>query len=483
MLAGIPKGPTYYSPLNNEDKAKKRQQTILQAMLDKHVINSQEYDAATQEHLTYASHTEKEKHEIGPYFQDTVLKEASHLLELDKEDVQSGGFQIYTTLNEDYQKELEHQVQSSIDSASDIEVAGIVMDPRTGSISAMIGGRDYGESPFNRAMNAKRMPGSAFKPFLYYAALENGYHATTMLMSKPTKFELEDGEVYQPSNYNGYYANERITLAQALALSDNIYAVKTNMYLGTETLVDTAKRFGITSKLPAVPSLALGTASVSVKEMVAGYGMLANGGHDIDAYTINKIIDRNGNTVFEKENKSGDQVLDPKKAFILTQLMTGMFDRELDGYMSVTGAPIAEELTRLYAGKSGTTNSDSWMIGFSPTLITGIWTGYDENRTMEVAKESAYAKNIWANFMEAAHQGKEQENFHIPSGVVGVPIDPTTGERATPYCNVSRMMYFEKGTEPQVYCSAHIPEDSSQHEHRSSDKEKGIFEKWFDLLF
>lgn len=118
------------------------------------------------------------------------------------------------------------------------------------------------------------MPGSTFKPFLYYAALEHGYTATTMLMSKPTTFEIDDGQVYQPSNFNGYYANEPITLAQALALSDNIYAVKTNMYLGVETLIDTARKFGITSKLPSVPSLALGTATVSVEEMVSGYAML-----------------------------------------------------------------------------------------------------------------------------------------------------------------------------------------------------------------
>lgn len=151
------------------------------------------------------------------------------------------------------------------------------------------------------------MPGSAFKPFLYYAALKNGYTPATMLMSKPTAFRLENGKVYQPSNYNGYYADEPITLAQALALSDNVYAVKTNLYLGPEKLVKTARKFGFDSKLPAVPSLALGSAAVTVEEMVTGYGMLANGGHQIEGHTVTKITNRHGRTVLnankKKENK------------------------------------------------------------------------------------------------------------------------------------------------------------------------------------
>src|SRR5699024_88583 len=196
-------------------------------------------------------------------------------------------------------------------------------------------------------------------------------------------------------------------------LSDNVYAVKTNLFLGAETLVDTARRFGITSDLPAVPSLALGTASVSVDEMVTGYGMLANGGRQIERHTVEKIVDQYGRTVFERKNEAGQQEFDPVYTFILTNLMTGMFDRALDGYMAVTGSTIADQLTHLYAGKSGTTNSDSWMIGYSPTLVTGIWTGYDDNRKFTSSVETAYANNIRADFMEAAHDGNDPENYRI----------------------------------------------------------------------
>src|SRR5699024_6759206 len=157
-----------------------------------------------------------------------------------------------------------------------------------------VGGISYEESSFNRAIDAKRMPGSTFKPILYYSALENGYTPSTQLESKPTRFVLENDEIYEPSNFNGYYANEPITLAQALALSDNIYAVKTNLAIGEEKLVQTAKELGITSSLPAVPSLALGTATVSLDEMMTAYGRLANGKEKVNTRTVTKIIDREG---------------------------------------------------------------------------------------------------------------------------------------------------------------------------------------------
>jgi len=475
MLAGIPRGPGYYSPLADQARAEARQQHILQLMKDHGVISQQELFLASRENLVYHSGMEDSKPEIGGYFQEEALKEAAALLELEVDDIRSGGYDIHTTLHESHQKHLEDEIKAAIHTESDIETGVLAMNPESGEVLAMAGGRDYQESPFNRAFQAKRMPGSAFKPFLYYAALENGYTASTMLMSQPTVFQLEDDEVYQPSNFNGYYANDSISLAQAIALSDNVYAVKTNMYLGTENLVETARLFGVTSELPAVPSLALGTAAVSVKEMVTGYSMLANGGKEIDPYLIEKIVDRNGKTVYERVEQDGEIVLDPKNAFILTHLLTGMFDRELDGYMAVTGATIADHLTRPYAGKSGTTSSDSWMIGYSPSVVTGVWVGYDDNRPMEITQEKDYAKMIWANFMESIHENREQETFHQPPGLVAVPIDPETGQRATPYCSQSRVMYFEQGTEPDSFCTDHFHKDQKP-------DDKSMVERLFDMF-
>lgn len=480
MLAGIPKGPTYYSPLNDKENAEQRQEQILQLMLTNNMISPDEYQNAKTTTLAYSKTKKEDNDSIGPYFQDAVLKEAAKILELDTEEIRSGGFEIYTTLDSEMQIGLEDSVSKTIDQASEMQIGALAMDPKTGAIKAMVGGRDYSESPFNRAVNARRMAGSTFKPFLYYAALENGYTPSTMLMSKPTAFELEDGEVYRPSNFNDYYAYEPISLAQALALSDNIYAVKTNLYLTPKKLVNTARRFGLSGELPEVPSLALGSASVSLEEMVTGYGMIANGGHEINSYTIERIINRDGKTIYEKDNKLGDLVLDPKQTFILADLMTGVFDRQLDGYASVTGAPIANQLSRVYAGKSGSTKSDSWMIGFSPQLVAGVWGGYDDNRVMEVVAESGYPKKVWASFMEKAHEGLPEKSFEAPNGVVGVAIDPQTGNLATPYCEVSRVMYFEKGSEPKQYCTDHFPHDMKPKEEDSND---GPFKRIFDSLF
>ncbi|GIO26819.1 transglycosylase domain-containing protein [Ornithinibacillus bavariensis] len=483
MLAGIPKGPTYYSPFNNQEKANSRQQHILTIMHDENVISDKEYTKASQENLQYVTKKERKSLTVGPYFQDTVLNEAAKRLELDLESVRSGGYQIYTTLDSAMQGYLEESIAATIPETSEIETGAVVMDPATGAIRALAGGRSYQDSPYNRAIQAKRMPGSSFKPFLYYAALNNGYTATTKLMSKPTSFEIEGGNVYQPSNFNGYYANEPITLAQAIALSDNIYAVKTNTYLGEETLVETAKKFGISSKLPAVPSLALGTAAVTVEEMVSAYGILANGGYRINGHTIEKIVDRTGKTVYERKNNKKSLVLDPPKAYILTQLMTGMFDADLNGYTSVTGISITDKLSRTYAGKTGSTDSDNWMIGFSPSLVAGVWTGFDDNRTITSTKERGYAKDIWADLMEKAHKDLPKQHFEAPEGLVAIPIDPKTGLRATPHCPTSTVMFFEKGTEPEFHCSEHYNGEEIKHEEKKEKKEKGLFQRWFEVFF
>lgn len=475
MLVGIPKGPTYYSPFNNEEKAVSRQRLIMELMLEQGVIDETEYELASAEKLLYKSATTDVA--ISSHFKDQVLKETAALLETDPQEIKTAGLTIRTTLDSELQEKFEAATKSSIGEESQIEAAGIALSPATGEIRAMIGGRDYSKSSYNRAIDARRMTGSTFKPILYYAALESGYTASTSLLSRPTEFELADGQIYQPSNYNGYYADEAITLAQAIALSDNIYAVKTNLYLGPEKLAETAGMFGIGGSLPEVPSLALGTASVSVDEMTAAYGMLANGGDKIDTFTVQHITDADGKEVYRRKIQQKN-VLDAGNAFILTQLMTGMFDEELNGYTAVTGLGISHDLSRIYAGKSGTTNTDSWMIGYSPSLVTGVWIGYDDNRKMEIAAEESYAKNIWAAFMESAHEGQPAEIFPMPEGVVGVPIDPQTGKKATVHCNRSRMMFFKKGTEPDSFCNGHHMEEPHHLENG-----RGVFERVFDIFF
>ncbi|MCP3027533.1 transglycosylase domain-containing protein [Halobacillus sp. A5] len=454
MLAGVPKGPTYYSPLADEENAELRQERILNRMNDLEFITSSEKNEAVTASLDYYDHSAEEAKAVGPYFQDEVVREAARLLDVEVEAVESGGFHIYTTLNPVHQKELEAALDEEFDSASEIETAAVVMDSESGAVTAMAGGRDYSGSSFNRATQAKRMVGSTIKPFLYYAALKEGYSPLTMQESKPTSFELENGEVYSPSNYNNYYADDEITMAQALALSDNIYAVQTNLEIGPKKMAETLRDFGIKEDLPAVPSLALGTPSISLYDMVNGYSKLTSGSPEAEKHTITKITDHRENVLYEVDEETPGEKLkiDQQAAFSVTHMMTGIFDSSLNGYTSVTGSSIADQLSRTYGGKSGTTDSDSWMIGFSPDYVMGVWSGYDDNRSMTQPRDQQYSKELWANTMEKIHDDVPASAFKPPRGLRGVYINPESGKLSGPACPEERLVYVKKKDVPRETC-------------------------------
>ncbi|MDQ0857005.1 1A family penicillin-binding protein [Bacillus sp. V2I10] len=476
MLAGIPKAPSLYSPLENEERAKSRQAIILRTMVNQKIISQTEADQTYNEALNYRSVKDVKTADIAPYFQDAVMNELSKKLNLDQTTIETRGLRIFTTLDPDMQRIAEEKIAGVIDEASDIQVGFMAMDPKTGSVKALVGGRDYAESTFNRATQAKRQPGSTMKPFLYYAAVNKGFTPSTLLRSEPYTFKFEDGKSsYKPGNYNGYYANGDITLAQAIALSDNIYAVKTHLYLGMDELIQASKSFGVTSKLSHVPSLALGTSPVRLAEMVNGYGMLANGGKRIEPSFIKKVEDAEGNVIYQNE-KEQEQILNKESAFVTSHLMTGMFDEQLNDYTSVTGHTIIPKLSREYAGKSGTTKADSWMIGFAPQLVAGIWTGYDKDKTIDVVAERGYAKQIWADFMEEALEDQSVKAFNPPKGVIGVYINPKTGKLASDDCPVKRFAYFVRGTEPTEYCTEHL-EHGKQSEPAKDPKNQD--ETWY----
>ncbi|WMJ16270.1 penicillin-binding protein 1A [Geobacillus proteiniphilus] len=473
MLAGIPKGPYYYSPFVNEQRAKARQKIVLTSMVEAGYISRQEAEQAYRDKLVYARHREQEQ-PIAPYFQDVVKQQLRTKLGLDERTIELGGLRVYTTLDRRLQRIAEEQIRRIIDPHSAIQAALVAMDPRTGEVKALVGGRNYEESPFNRAVQAERQPGSTFKPFLYYAAIEQGFTPSTQLRSELTTFTFNGGRSsYTPHNYNDYYANGPITLAQALAVSDNVFAVKTLQFIGVDKLVDTAKALGITSRLKAVPSLALGTSPVKVIDMVAAYSTLANYGKQTEPVFIKKVVDANGNVLYEHKPESR-QVLDRDAAFVTTHLMTGMFDPKLNGYTTVTGQSIIDDITRPYAGKSGTTKTDSWMIGFAPQLVAGVWTGYDRGETMDRPAERQYAKQIWVHFMEQSLAGEPKKSFKPTKGVIGVYIDPQNGKLATDSCPVKRKTYYLIGTEPTDYCTDHLEKKK-----KKKEDGKSWFEKWF----
>ncbi|MCI0765305.1 PBP1A family penicillin-binding protein [Bacillus sp. TL12] len=479
MLAGIPKGPSVYSPYVKEERAKTRQSIILDEMVEQGYITKNQANSAKQEKLAFASLETKKVTEIAPYFQDTVQSSLLHDIGLDEQTLQRGGLRIYTTLDPKLQTIAEQAVKDTIPETTSIQTALVSMNPKTGEVAALVGGKDYKESQFNRAIQAARQPGSTFKPFLYYAALEKGFTPATRLKSEYTVFTLGDGvSKYKPKNYKDYYADDFVTMAQALAVSDNVYAVKTHLFLGEDSLAKTAKQFGITSSLKDVPSLALGTSPVKPIEMVGAYSMFANGGKQVKPTFIRRVVDNEGNILYDAHLES-KQILDKNNTFVMEEMMTGMFNDKLSGYASVTGHTLLPKLSRTYAGKSGSTETDSWMIGFTPQIVTGVWVGYDRPKSISNPAEQGYAKKIWAIAMEKGLEGQPKKDFKQPSDVVAVNINPENGKIATKSCPVSVKMYFTKGTEPTEYCIDHV-DDKEEFEKASKEKKK---EGWWKRYF
>ncbi|PEI90370.1 monofunctional biosynthetic peptidoglycan transglycosylase [Bacillus pseudomycoides] len=479
MLAGIPKGPSVYSPYLKEERAKTRQSIILDEMVEQGYITKGQSSSAKKEKLTFASLETKEVAEIAPYFQHAVHSSLLHDIGLDEQTLQRGGFHIYTTLDPKLQTIAEQSVKDTIPETTNIQTALVSMNPKTGEVAALVGGKDYKESQFNRAIQASRQPGSTFKPFLYYAALEKGFTPATRLKSEYTVFTLGDGvSKYKPKNYKDYYADDFVTMAQALAVSDNVYAVKTHLFLGEDSLAKTAKQFGITSSLKDVPSLALGTSPVKPIEMVGAYSMFANGGKQVRPTFIRRVVDHEGNILYDAHLES-KQVLDKNNTFVMEEMMTGMFNKKLSGYASVTGQSLLPKLSRTYAGKSGSTETDSWMIGFTPQIVTGVWVGYDQPKPITNPAEQGYAKKIWAIAMEKGLEGQPKKEFKQPSDIIAVNVNPENGKIATKGCPVSVKMYFAKGTEPTEYCMDHI-DDKEEFEKASKEKKK---ESWWKKYF
>ncbi len=477
MLAGIPKGPSYYSPLTNPERAKSRQAVVLQAMVDNGVITKAEAEEAKATPLTFIKEENQRTATVGPYFQDVVRQQLNEELQLDPSIIESGGLHIFTTINPAMQEEAERWIATEMPD-SELQTALVAMNPKTGDVRALIGGTNYAESSYNRATQARRSPGSTFKPFLYYAALEQGFTPASTLLSEPSSFTYDNGHsTYSPSNFQGHYAHDFITMLQALAFSDNIYAVKSHLFLGTNKLVDTARKFGITSDLREIPSLALGTMPVGVLEMVKSYSPFANNGFQVKPRFIRKVVDQNGTVLFEQEPEV-EQVLDPRLTFIMTDLMKGMFEPALNGYTSVTGASIAHIVNRPIAGKSGSTSTDSWMIGFTPQLVTGVWVGYDKNETLNQRTEGQIAKRIWAHFMENALKDQLKLEFHQPPGVVAVTMNPSNGYLSNEHCPNGRETFFVAGTEPLQGCQedeTDIIDEETHEKERFLDR----FIKWF----
>lgn len=446
MLVGIPKSPANYSPLINYDLAKSRQGLILKGMVKNNYISEEEMNKAYEEELTIIGKKATINSDTILYFQDAVLTELNSIKSIPNSFLDTGGLKIYTTLDMNAQFSLEQSIKENLKNNEEVQTSGIMIDPKTGNIIALVGGKDYSTSQYNRATKSLRQVGSTMKPFLYYAALENGFTSSTSFTSEQTTFAFSNKDSYSPKNANEIYGHKPISLAAAIAYSENIYAIKTHMFLGEDTLVNTAKRLGITAKLPEIPSLPLGTSEIGIIEMASAYSVFANNGYKNRPHLITKIEDINGNVLYEfKETE--ELVLNPSLTYILNELLTTTYDSSFIDYNYPTIINVAGRLSRKYSVKSGTTATDTWTIGYTPQIVTAIWVGYDDAREID---KSLYAssKNIWADTMEVFLKDKEKVWFDMPSNVVGVLVDPISGKPATANSVKKKVLYYLKGTEP-----------------------------------
>ena len=447
MLTGIPKSPSNYSPFVNLEKATQRQQMILKNMYDDGVISEAEYNKALDEELKFIGEEQEDELESVMYYQDAVIEELKSLKEIPESFLETGGLKVYTSLDMEAQKELEETVKNTMPD-SDLETASVMVNPNNGRVIALVGGKDYSKSEFNRAVNAKRQVGSTMKAFLYYAALENGFTASTTFTSEETTFTFNNDQTYSPQNYNGTYGNKPISMATAIAYSENIYAVKTHMFLGEDTLVDMAKRLGITSKLDEVPSLALGTSEIGMLEMAGAYAAFANEGYKVTPHFITKVVDKEGNVLYEADEEK-ELILNSSLTFILNNLLTATYDANFIDYNYPTAVNLASRMTHKYSLKSGTTNTDNWYIGYNKDIVTAVWCGYDDSRDLK-SSEYKYAQNIWLNTMENYMKDKDDAWYSQPENVVGVLVNPITGKPAVDSDEKKIIEYYVKGTEPSA---------------------------------
>jgi len=457
LLAGLPKAPSSYSPFLHFDRARERQIYVLTRMVEDGYITLQEKEKAIETPVKLRPIKPKEK--IAPYFVENVRR---YILKKYGSDVlYREGLEVYTTLDINMQKAAMAAVERGLQELEKregqkrglVQGALLCMDARTGAIRTMVGGRDFKRSEFNRATQARRQPGSAFKPFIYTAAFDKGMTPTTRFIDSPVMFADATGEnIWEPQNFDREFWGPT-TLRTALVYSRNIITIKVLQEIGVDYTAEYVTNMGITSPLTGNLSLALGTSGVTLQEMVRGYSVLANQGKKCEPFFIKKIVDRTGH-VFEESQPKVEQVIDPRIAFMTTYVMQDIVESGTGMRVKSIGRPVA--------GKTGTTDDtrDAWFIGFTPSLVTGVWVGFDQERSLgkqEVGGRAAAP--IWLYFMEKALKDTLPEVFPVPEGIVFVKVDQKTGLPVRSSSEGAFLECFLEGTTPEDAIPASMNEE------------------------
>ncbi len=448
LLGGLPRAPSSYSPFEHAAAARRRREVVLRRMAEFGTIS--EADAKRLAKTDLGLIPPERRRTTGQYFLDYVQQalEAKYGADL----VFKGGLNVYTTLNPAMQLAAEHALREGLKAVEGRsararpgehpEGAVITVEPQTGYVKAMVGGYDFLRSEFNRAVQAKRQPGSAFKPFIYIAALEAGFTPATRIDDAPVSYAVgPNGQAWKPENYDRKFRGPT-TLQQAVEDSVNVVTVKLQERVGINKTIQVARRLGITSPLDINLSLALGTSDLSLLELTSAYSALANQGVWMPPVTVRYVTDAQGK-LLEEHVPEGREAVAPETAYVITSMLRGVVERGTGQAAKALGRPVA--------AKTGTTNdySNAWFIGFTPRLATGVWVGYDRPRSLGHDETgSRVAVPIWVAYMGRI-LGGPKEDFPVPEGVVSLLVDEDpSGECVRPV-----PMVFIKGTEPPVACA------------------------------
>ncbi|MBO8158330.1 PBP1A family penicillin-binding protein [Thermosyntropha sp.] len=455
LLAGLPQWPSHFDPYQNPDAAKKRQEAVLQRMVEEGYITPEQKDEAVKQKLSF----QKSPYISGeaPYFMALVEQYVRE--KYGDRAMTSEGLKIYTTLDLNLQRAANRALFEGMqDRPSDMQAALVAVDVKTGEVRALIGGRDFTTSPYNRVM-AKRQPGSTFKPFIYSLAIDSGFTAVDMIMCERVEYRMSDGSLYIPKDYGKKpYHYREFTLKEALMKSDNVVAVRLNDMLNPEVTARYCERFGFKNVKPVL-SLPLGSIEVTPLEMAAGYAVLANQGIYSEPLYILRIEDKRGN-ILEKNKPHSIRVISPENAYIITNMLKGVLEP------GGTGSHLRGIVGSNAAGKTGTTDDyrDAWFVGYTPRISCAVWVGYDDGRSVHLPGGSL-AGPVWAKFIKQTSARLGKEDFKKPSSVNLVNICLDSGLIATEFCPRTSMTAFIKGTEPQDICYLHMyNEDTDEKE-------------------
>lgn len=442
LLSGIPKSPSKYNLLYNFDNAKKRQKVVLKSMVANGYITKEQMIDAYNKKIKISSNDNDNESNVN-YYKDAVLNELKNIKVIPNSLKKTGGLKIYTNLDLNAEKILNKSI-SKYTSNDNLEVSSIIVKPNTGQVVALVGGKNYKKSEYNRVTQSKRQVGSTIKPFLYYSALENGLTPSSTFKSEKTSFNIDNKKIYSPHNYNNIYANKNICMSAAISYSDNIYAVKTNMFLGNDELIKTLKKSGIKENISYSPSLALGTKEINMLDYSNGYISLANNGIHNDVYLIRKIEDKDGKVLYKHKSNS-KKVFNNSSVFILNEMLSKTYDYNYINYTSPTMISVKSKMTKKYAVKSGSTDTDYWTVGYNSKALVMVWVGYDNNKILK-GSQSRISKNIWVDSIEKYLKNFNYTWYPMPNNVIAVNVDPISGKISEK--NNKTTLYYLKGTAP-----------------------------------